>query len=332
MANHDPITLAIPCYNAEAFIGVVLHSVEKQTLSPAEILVIDDGSSDGSREIIRQHPGVRLISHDQNYGIAAARNTAWKNAIGNIVVYLDADTIAHPTLLEELVEFYNCSDIAGVGGRGLEIYQNSLYDRWRKEVLFQGWGEQFISDVPFLFGVCSSFRRQFLKELGGFDPFFRISGEDMDFSFRARKAGFRLVYNPKALVFHLRTDDRRSIRQMTYRHCYWGFLAQRKNRCFDNKVSIAQSMRIFIRQVLLAGLIKGEINYAWLAILLHSTILRAWIDSRRKNAFSRVGAGGKRSLLAWEGHRCSSIQDLTAVGCDRSAAIQFRKKFRLHDS
>ena len=58
MANHGPITLAIPCYNAEAFIGTVLHSVEKQTLSPAEILVIDDGSSDGSREKIRKHPGV----------------------------------------------------------------------------------------------------------------------------------------------------------------------------------------------------------------------------------------------------------------------------------
>jgi GT2 family glycosyltransferase len=305
MAKHDPITLVIPCYNADAFIGTMLHSVEKQTLSPTEILVIDDGSSDGSREIVRQHPGVRLISHDRNYGIAAARNTAWKNAIGDIIVYLDADTIAHQNLLEELVKFYNSGDIAGVGGRGLEICQISLYDRWRKEVLFQGWGEQFISDVPFLFGLCSSFRRQFLNDLGGFDPFFRISGEDMDLSYRARKAGFRLVYNPNALVFHLRTDDRRSIRQMTYRHCYWGFLAQRKNRCFDNKVSIAQSIRTFIRQVMLAGLVKGNINYAWLAILLHGTILRAWIDSRRKNALIRASAFRRSSLLAWEGHRCS---------------------------
>jgi GT2 family glycosyltransferase len=332
MAKNNPITLAIPCYNAESFIGAVLHSVEKQTLSPTEILVVDDGSYDGSREIINKHPGVRLISHDQNYGIAAARNTAWENAIGNIVVYLDADTIAHPTLLEELVKFYNHSDIAGVGGRGLEIYQNSLYDRWRKEVLFQGWGEQFISDVPFLFGACSSFRRQFLSELGGFDPFFRISGEDMDFSFRARKAGFRLVYNPKALVFHLRTDDRQSIRQMTYRHCYWGFLAQRKNRCFDNKVSIAKSIRIFIRQFLFEGLVKGDINYAWMTILLHSTIMRAWIDSRQKNVSSPVGSRGKSSLLAWEGHRCSPVQDLTDVGCDSFDEIQFRDKFRMHDS
>lgn len=331
MAEHGLITLAIPCYNAEAFIGTVLRSVEEQTLTPAEILVIDDGSCDGSREIVRQHPGVRLISHDQNYGIAAARNTAWKNAIGDIIVYIDADTKAHQNLLEELVKSYSYSDIAGVGGRGLEICQISLYDRWRKEVLFQGWGERFISDVPFLFGVCASFRRQFLKEFGGFDPFFRISGEDMDFSFRARKAGFHLAYNPNALVFHLRTDDRRSIRQMTYRHCYWGFLAQRKNRCFDNKVSIAQSMRTFIGQVMLAGLVRRDINYAWLTILLHSTILRAWIDSRRKNAFSRGGSGGRSSLLTWEGHRSSPIQDMTGVDCDSFGAIQYWEKLRLHD-
>jgi len=206
------------------------------------------------------------------------------------------------------VGFYRYSDIAGVGGRGLEICQNNMYDRWREEVLFQGWGEKFISDVPFLFGVCSSFRRQSLLELGGFDPIFRVSGEDMDFSFRARKAGFRFIYNPKALVFHLRRDDRRSIRHMAYRHCFWGFLAQRKNQCFDNKVSIAQSIRVFIRQVLVAGLAKGDISYARLSILLHSTVLRAWIDSRRKNVLSRIGAGGESSLLTWEGHRSPPIQ------------------------
>ena len=296
------ITLAIPCFNAAAFIGSALQSLIKQTYPTEEIIVVDDGSTDESQVIVKQYPNVRLIAHKQNFGIAAARNTAWENAIGDIVVFVDADTIAHPQFLERLVSCYSADDIAGVGGRGLDIEQHNRYDRWRQEVLFQNWGNNFSSSVHFLFGICSSYRKKVLQELGGFDPFFRVSGEDMDFSFRVNQAGLRLVYNPKAIVFHLRADNRRSIEKMTYRHCYWGFLAQRKNNCFKNKMSLAESIRLFLRQVFLIGIVKGDIPYAMLTIKLHGTVLQAWIDSRRKYAFKRTTSFDKRRRWFWEGH------------------------------
>lgn len=303
MSNPTSITLAIPCLNAEGFIGMTLQALHKQLRPPDEILVIDDGSTDRSRDIVRRFPGVKLILHEQNFGIAAARNTAWKNATGDIVAYIDADTVPHPALLFELKQGYRNDTIAGVGGRGIELYQNNPYDRWRKEVLYQDWGLRPQSNIAFLFGLCSSYRKDILEKLDGFDPFFKYSGEDMDLSFRIRLAGFRLKYNPEARVFHLRTDSRQSISQMAYRHCYWGFLAQLKNRCFDNKASVTESMRIFLRQVFMSGVCKGNFSYALLTMQLHTIILRAWLDSRQKDAYNRTIKNIQKSQLRWEGHK-----------------------------
>jgi len=181
-----------------------------------------------------------------------------------------------------------------------EYIQKSCYDRWRSEVLFQGWGEHYRSQVPFLFGLCSSYRRKVLEEIEGFDPYFKISGEDMDLSFRLQHAGYRLVYNPEAYVYHMRSDTYQSIVRMTYRHCFWGFVAQRKNSIYQNKVSFAVSIRTFIRQILSSGLAKLDFGYAGLTIRLHLVILRAWIDSRRKDAL--VLSYNSKQKYEWEGH------------------------------
>lgn len=303
MSKLTAITLAIPCLNAEGCIGLTLQALHKQLRQPHEILVIDDGSTDRSRDIVERFPGVKLIPHGQNLGIAAARNTAWKHASGDIVAYIDADTIAHPAMLDALQHGYRNDTIAGVGGRGIELYQNNLYDRWRKEVLYQDWGLHPQSNIPFLFGLCSSYRRDILEKFDGFDPFFKYSGEDMDLSFRIRHTGLRLKYNPEARVFHLRTDSRRSISQMAYRHCYWGFLAQLKNRCFDNKASAAESMRIFLRQVFITGLCRGNFSYTLLTLQLHTIVLRAWLDSRQKDPYNRTIKNIQKNQLRWEGHK-----------------------------
>jgi len=306
MPEFASFTLAIPYFNAAAFIGAALESVDNQTYPPEEIIVVDDGSTDESMDIVKRFPQVRVISHSRNYGIAAARNTAWENATGDIVAFIDADTTVHPRLLETLAGCYCASDIAGAGGRAIEMIQNNRYDRWRKEVLFQDWGENYSLNAHFLFGICSSYRKNILNKLGGFDTFFKVSGEDMDFSFRVNQAGFRLVYHPDAIVYHLRADDRRSIEKMTYRHCYGGFLAQRKNRYFRNKMPLIRSMSLFLKQVFLTGIASGDIAFAFLSIALHFTVFRAWIDSQQKYALQRSGSSRQQRRLLWEGHKDAS--------------------------
>lgn len=301
MVSPSSISVAIACYNAQAFIGDALNGVFKQTHSPMEILVVDDGSIDRSRAVVDALGGVRVIRHQKNMGIAAARNTAWQHAQGDIIVYLDADTIPHPRFLYDIGRCYGEAAIDGVGGRAVEHFQRRDADRWRSEVLFQHWGPRMRPHVPFLFGLCASYRRSALAAIGGFDPFFQFSGEDMDLGFRLRSAGRRLIYTPKAVVYHMRTDDGLSVQQMAYRHCYGGFLAQRKNHCFLNKLTLAQSMRLFFKQLVNTHGIEKPLSYAVMTIRLHGTMLKALIDARRANRYKgRSATHGARYL--WEGY------------------------------
>jgi len=230
MSTPLTVTLAIPCFNAESFILSALESVKSQSVTPRQILIIDDGSRDNTRKIVAELPDIELIVHKENRGIGASRNSSWQAATGDIIVFMDADCIADPQFIEKLLSLYTDDSIAGVGGRGIESIQENFFDRWRKEILFQHWGDSYRQDVHFLFGLCSSYRRKVLKEINGFDPLFQVSGEDMDIGFRIHKAGYKLAYTPGAIVHHQRRDHATSIEKMAYRHCFWGFLAQRKNQ------------------------------------------------------------------------------------------------------
>jgi GT2 family glycosyltransferase len=295
------ISVAIACLNAQRFMGDTLKGLDRQSRPPLEILVVDDGSTDNSRAIAHAVPGVRVIAHPANLGIAAARNTAWRHARGDIIAYLDADAVPHRDFLRAVHQGYADPRVHGVGGRAVEIVQRSQADRWRSEVLFQHWGNQVCRKVPFLFGICASYRRSTLAACDGFDPLFRYSGEDMDLGFRLNRAGCRLIYTPHAVVGHMRRDDTRSIQKMAYRHAYGGFIAMRKNRCFRNKMTLARSLRLFLRQVGGAARTRRDRPYGVLTLRLHATFIRAWIDARRVFAGGNH-LSGHNARYGWEGY------------------------------
>ncbi len=205
------VTVAIPCYNGAAYIGAAVESVLAQTRPADEVLVVDDGSTDGSVEIIRQYP-VHLIRHGSNRGLAVARNSAIREARGDVIVFIDADAVADPSLLAVLLSGYDDPKVGGVGGQGVEANIRSPADRWRARHASQSHGG-VTRDVEFLFGLCMSFRLIALREIGGFDPAFRTNAEDMDVSLRLRRAGYRLRYLPDARVYHQRTDDEASLKR-----------------------------------------------------------------------------------------------------------------------
>jgi len=237
------ITAAVPCYNAEKFIAGCIQSLLEQSRPPDEILVVDDGSNDRSAEIISSvgrafqpvsvgrsiQPVVKLITLDKNMGVAHARNVLLKEASGDVVVFIDADAVADRNLIRELEARYEVG-VDGAGGRAVEAAGDSLADRWRRLHASQGHGDEFKPNVDFLWGVCSSFRREVLLEAGGFDERFRTNGEDAELGFRLNAMGRRLVYAPDAIVHHKRTDTIISLCKMMYRWYYWGYLAMRKAR------------------------------------------------------------------------------------------------------
>ena len=225
------VSLAIPCYNGGRFLRQTLASVLAQTCLPDEILVVDDGSSDESAPIVRQMESqVRLVQHDRNRGLAAARNTAIRECSGDVIVFLDVDACADAHFIEALLAEYSGPEVGGVGGQGIEANIQTIYDLWRKLNVSQTQGPRRLERCPWLVGMCSSFRRSALLEAGGYDTFYRTNAEDHDVGYRLKALGYNLIYTPEAQVYHQRADDWRSLHRLAYNYVYWDFLAETRAR------------------------------------------------------------------------------------------------------
>jgi len=251
------VTAAICCFNAEAFIENAVRSLLRQSRAPDEIIVVDDGSKDSSPDVIKKLP-VKTIKHNDNKGLAAARNTALKHARGDIIVYIDSDTIADEKMIEKMLSFYDSEEVYAVGGMGIEVNIRNIYDKWRKYNAHQSPGDELNEDAEMLPGLCCSYRKSALEEIGGFDEFFKRNAEDHDISIRLKKAGGRLVYSPDIKVEHYRTDSLLTLLKMIYRYDLWTIIARKRNKVDAKGSTRIPLFRIgvFIRRVL--HILKGK--------------------------------------------------------------------------
>ncbi len=222
------VTVAIPCYNAANYLGDLLNSLFQQTRFPDEILVINDGSTDATKQIAQGY-GVRLIDHNSNLGLACARNTALWNARGEVIVYLDADALPLPKNLERILSEYSNPETIAVGGQELFTPSSTKVNLWRNLFWRQTHGQKRIDNAWMLMGLCCSYRKKILMELGGFDEDYKTNGEDVDMGIRLRKAGYQQSYVPQIGVSHRRSDSLKSLISLAYRHSYWQSRALRKN-------------------------------------------------------------------------------------------------------
>ncbi len=215
------VSLYIPCYNVEKHIERCIEGALAQHYPIEEIIVVDDGSIDRTSEIASMYP-VKIIRHESNKGLAAARNTGVLNAKCEFVASLDADCLPEPDWLERLMRHFDQGkDVVGIGGKLVERYTNTLADRWRSYHMSQNHGNRFIKDAPYLFGNNNVFRKEALISAGLYDEKYRTNYEDMDLSKRLRERGDRFVYDPMAIVWHYRKDTIHSVLEAKWR--YRGF-------------------------------------------------------------------------------------------------------------
>ena len=215
------ISVYIPTYNVAQFLPRCMKSLLAQELPADEILVIDDGSGDNSAELAAACPGITLIRHTANKGLAAARNTAVNAARNEFVASIDADCVAHPSWLGELAKNMSDPKLAGVGGKLIEGVQDSLADRWRAVHMPQEWGDSLLRNPRFLFGCNNLFRKSAVLAAGGYDERWRTNGEDTNLCANLREKGWDLLYDPSARATHLRHDTTRSILDTYWR--WWRF-------------------------------------------------------------------------------------------------------------
>jgi glycosyltransferase involved in cell wall biosynthesis len=228
------LTVYIPCFNVESYIEASIRCLLEQTRPPDEILIIDDGSTDRSIEIASRFP-VRVIRHERNRGLAAARNSAFANANHEFVGAIDADVFAEREWLERLLAHFDNGRVAGAGGRLIEQFRDTPADAWRAMHLSQDLGEKRI-DMEWpshrrLGGFGTILRKRAVEQVGGYNEAYRTNYEDVDMCERLLRAGHKLVFEPLAVAHHQRRDTLSSIVRTAWR---WDFYSHYFHGGYNN--------------------------------------------------------------------------------------------------
>jgi glycosyltransferase involved in cell wall biosynthesis len=183
------VSVIIPVFNGERFLAEAIDSVLGQDHRPIEIVVIDDGSTDGSKRVAGRFHDVILIA-SANHGVAAARNLGLARASGSFITFLDADDLmASGRLTAQLEHLRTRPDVGCVLMRQELLFEPGVtHQVWRPDGPAGG--------VPPMTGLL---RRQASELVGGFDPSYRVV-EDTEWLFRLRDAGVQIDILPRVGV------------------------------------------------------------------------------------------------------------------------------------
>ncbi len=196
------VSVVVCAYNAAATLDDCLVSLGKLHYPDVEVVLVNDGSKDGTEAIARKHPWVRLVT-TANQGLSAARNVGLSAATGEIVAYTDADVRVDPDWLTYLVQPFLASDVVAVGGPNVVPAD----DPWVAQCVARAPGgptqvmfdDRIAEHVP---GCNLAVRRDALLAIGGFNPIFLRAGDDVDVCWRLQGSGGKIGFAPAALVWH----------------------------------------------------------------------------------------------------------------------------------
>jgi glycosyltransferase involved in cell wall biosynthesis len=234
---------------------------------PDEVIVVDDGSKDRTVDEASAYP-VRIVRHEVNQGLAAARNTGVRSAQFDLVASIDADCLAREDWLEQLVPCLDDPRVGGAGGRLVELNQDTLADKWRSLHMVQHLGPALISDADFLFGHGTLFRKAALEEVGLYYERLRTNREDEYIAKRLLAADYSLVYQPSAVVEHIKTDTVKSLLGTYWR---WWFFGYRKDITWRNMIrQQGYHLLVELPSMLLADFRAGRLDCAALSCLVVS--------------------------------------------------------------
>ena len=212
-------SIVIPNWNGIRFVGMCLDSIAQSTFKDYEVIVVDNGSTDGSRELVAEkYPWVRHIKLPANMGFAIACNEGIRAARSDYICLLNNDIEVTPTWIEELYEGMERHPECGMGTSKMmfldnrDIFYNTgdLFHIWSMGG-GRGQGEKDTGQYEkedYVFGACAGagvYRRSLLEKIGLFDDDFFIFAEDVDLNMRGQLMGLKSVYLPKAKVYHIGT-------------------------------------------------------------------------------------------------------------------------------
>jgi len=252
------VSIIIPAFNARHTLSACLQACQAQKL-PAnvqqEIIVVDDGSSDGTQEIA-QAANVQLIQHKTQRGAGAARNSGLAAARGEIILFTDADCVPRPNWVTEMIRPFQDPSTQGCKGiyatnqtelvaRFVQIEYEDKYDLLRTQPV-----------IDFIDTYSAGYRAAVLKAAGGFDETIHYV-EDQELSFRLAAAGHKLVFQETAVVTHQHSNSLRRYCRKKVMIGYWK--AQIMRRYPDRIIKDSHTPQVLKLQMGLVALILSTL-------------------------------------------------------------------------
>ena len=214
------VSIIIVNWNGKKFIEKCLNGLRKQTYKSFSIILVDNGSYDGSLKLVqKKYPEVKTIALTENLGFATANNIAIKSVQTEYVALLNNDAVPHPEWLEHLMKALQKNPEAGFAASKMLFYHNpKVIDRagdvytTAATALLRGRGKpsETYNNQEWVFGACAGaalYRTRMLEDIGLFDEDFFLLYEDVDLSFRAQLRGYKCLYVPKAIVYHMASSS-----------------------------------------------------------------------------------------------------------------------------
>lgn len=209
----ESISVIVLNYNGKRYLDECLSSLASQTYSDFEVIVVDNGSTDGSQEYLSaQYPWAKVIRNEKNLGFAGGTNSGIRAAQGEFILTLNNDARADSRLLDNLKKPMADAKVGSCAAKMLladgRINSTGICLSRSGAAWDRGMSEPDLGQYDTLeevFGACAGaalYRKEMLDEIGLFDEDFFLYMEDVDLAFRARLAGWSCVYVPEAVVYH----------------------------------------------------------------------------------------------------------------------------------
>ncbi|MFC8593677.1 bifunctional polysaccharide deacetylase/glycosyltransferase family 2 protein [Streptomyces atroolivaceus] len=218
-----PVSVVVPAYNEKECIAGTLNSLAAST-HPIEIVVVDDGSTDGTAEIAESLglPGVRVI-RQENAGKSAALNNGVRQARHDIVVMMDGDTVFEPDAVHQLVQPFADPGIGAVAGNAKVGNRSTMIGAWQHIEYVMGFNldrrmYDLLRCMPTIPGAIGAFRRRAVLEAGGMSE--DTLAEDTDITIALHRAGWRVVYAEHARAW---TEAPASLGQLWRQRYRWSY-------------------------------------------------------------------------------------------------------------
>lgn len=222
MTDRPFVSVVVPAYNAQQTIRHTLQSLVSQSYcGELQIVVVDDGSTDKTPEIVRSFAEVVYL-RQSNAGPATARNRGAAESKGEFILFTDSDCVPHRDWVEKIASGFTSNEIAAVcGSYGLANPQSHLACCIHDEIIFRH--RRLMSSFPKAFGSYNvGIRRAIFWKVGGFDETYRrASAEDNDLSYKILKTGGRIFFAKEALVDHYHTTRLQKYLSEQFRHGFW---------------------------------------------------------------------------------------------------------------